>query len=221
MLRVWVRRIPTDLRALRWPLMFLRDKLQEVSSLFLLCPQEIVAYVPFPEGHEMNFEGDFQVALFKQAGPRGSLQPVLRSQFSLQTFVAQHELKIFAEQKLRIVLPQRSETPETEQKKPKAFSSGGWMLVGSTGPLLPDASAPQTLTAALQRSAQLGTGLTLYDGGADYSAPNHAVCSKLCNVWQLLEQPPVITTAANLERLTLGAVDGLGALGSPTPGDTL
>ena len=40
----------------------------------------------------------------------------------------------------------------------------------------------------------------------DYSDRNHAVCSKLSNVWQLLEQPPVITTAANLEKLKLGGV---------------
>lgn len=82
--------------------------------------------MPFPEGYQVNFEGDFQVALFKQAAPRGSLQPVLRSQFCLQTFAAQHELKIFAEQKLRVILPQ-PKTPETELK-PKAFSSGGWWL---------------------------------------------------------------------------------------------
>lgn len=37
----------------------------------------------------------------------------------------------------------------------------------------------------------------------DYSDRSHAVCSKLCNVWQLLEEPPVITTAANLEKLKL------------------
>lgn len=41
-------------------------------------------------------------------------------------------------------------------------------------------------------------------GFEDYSDRSHAVCSKLCNVWQLLEEPPVITTAANLEKLKLG-----------------
>ena len=45
----------------------------------------------------------------------------------------------------------------------------------------------------------------LWLGFEDYSDRNHAVCSKLCNVWQLLEEPPVITTAANLEKLKLGA----------------
>ena len=35
----------------------------------------------------------------------------------------------------------------------------------------------------------------------DYSDAGHAVCNKLCNVWTLLEQPPIITTVANVGKL--------------------
>ena len=37
----------------------------------------------------------------------------------------------------------------------------------------------------------------------DYSDKRHAVCSKLCNVWHLLEQPPIITVVAHLEKVQL------------------
>ena len=35
----------------------------------------------------------------------------------------------------------------------------------------------------------------------DYADAGHAVCGKLCNVWRLLEAPPVITSMANREKL--------------------
>ena len=35
----------------------------------------------------------------------------------------------------------------------------------------------------------------------DYADASHAVCSKLCNVWQLLERPPLITATANLAKV--------------------
>ena len=52
-------------------------------------------------------------------------------------------------------------------------------------------SAPQNASNAVAKLSK------------DYSDRSHAVCSKLCNVWQLLEEPPVITTTANLEKLKL------------------
>eukprot|EP00434_Breviolum_minutum_P014270 symbB.v1.2.012580.t1/scaffold851.1/size159786/6 len=223
--------------------------------------KEIMAYAPFAEHLDLEtFEGDFRVVLLKQLVP---LQPEvrLRSGFCLETFRAEHSLKIFAEKKVRVTLQQEVEI-ETEQKS-KAFSSGG--------PLMPDPGMPSTLNAALERTARTfgERGLTLYGGtqerltyaallrtaqkiatsllgrriGAiaesiasfavlqvpalaqhfqcfwgcllsgtkpvavaippDYADASHAVCSKLCNVWQLLERPPVITAAANLEKVKL------------------
>ncbi|CAJ1453985.1 unnamed protein product [Effrenium voratum] len=145
--------------------------------------------------------------------------------------------------------------------KPKAFSSGGTLIQ----------SGPQTLTAALEKTAASypDRGLTLYSADGterltfaqlleqaqkisaglcfekigqassgpcsavlqvpplalhfpcfwgcllsgtrpvtvaippDYSDKRHAVCSKLCNVWHLLEQPPIITVVAHLEKVRL------------------
>ena len=97
--------------------------------------QEIMAYSPFPEGHDshVNLEGHFRVILFKQGhqGHRGQhLQPTWpRSKFSLENFRAQHEMKTLAEKKVRIA-PQKPSEIAIEPMKPKAFSSGGWIWQG-------------------------------------------------------------------------------------------
>ena len=41
----------------------------------------------------------------------------------------------------------------------------------------------------------------------DYADLSHAVCGKLCNVWRLLEAPPIITSMANREKLELLGLD--------------
>ena len=106
-----------------------------------------MAYVPFVEHDLETFEGDFRVVLLKHLVPVVPLQPeawspgleikrqtardvrnhalevILRSGFCLETFRAEHSLKIFAEKKVRVT-PQQELEMETELKS-KAFSSGG------------------------------------------------------------------------------------------------